>query len=471
MTANVTKLEDNKVRLDVEVSPDAVREGVEAKVRELGRKVRVPGFRPGKAPRRVIENHLGRDYIYYEALQERLPTWYSEAVVETDLRPIDRPEIHFDEPLDEKEGFRFSATVAVRPQAVLREYKGVEVPKGEIEVTEGQVDEQFEQMRGQFATLAAVEGRPLKEGDFAIIDFRGEGMTTGEPLEGGEAEDYMLEVGRGELLPDFEQNLVGMRAGERKQFGVTFPMDYAETSLRGQSVLFHVHLKEIKERELPPLDDEFAKEASEFETLEELRAAVREELEEAEERRAEGEFRARVLDAVSEEADVEVPEVMVEGKVEEMLESFERSLRAQGIEPGQYYQLAGASAQEIKDRVRPDATDTVKKELTLDAVARAEDIRPGEDEVMHQIEHLAEDSDREPHEIAEAMRKNGTFALLEEEIARAKALDFLVENAVPAPMPEKVDVPGAEEAETGEEASVGAIVEAGADNNEESEEK
>ena len=470
MTANVTKLEDNKVRLDVEVPPEAVRKGVEAKVRELGRKVRVPGFRPGKAPRRVIENHLGRDYIYYEALQDKLPTWYSEAVVETDLRPIDRPEIHFDEPLDEKEGFKFSATVAVRPEATLREYKGVEVPREAIEVADEQVDEQLEQMRGQFATLAAVEDRPLEEGNFAIIDFRGEGMTTGEPLEGGEAEDYMLEVGRGELLPDFEQNLVGMRAGERKQFGVTFPVDYAEASLRGQTVLFHVHLKEIKERDLPPLDDEFAKEASEFETLEELRAAIREQLEDAEERRVEGEFRARVLDAVSKGADVEVPEVMVEDKVEEMLGSFERSLRAQGMEPEQYYQLAGTSAQEIKDRVRPDATDTVKKELTLDAVATAEDIRAGEDEVMHQIEHLAEDSDREPHEIAEAMRKNGTYTLLEEEIARAKALDFLAENAAPAPMPEEEELPDAEKAGSGE-ASVEAKVEAGAKENEESEEK
>jgi trigger factor len=472
MTANVTKLEDNKVRLDVEVPPEAVREGVEAKVRELGRKVRVPGFRPGKAPRRVIENHLGRDYIYYEALQERLPTWYSEAVVETNLRPIDRPEIHFDQPLDEQEGFKFSATVAVRPEAELKEYKGLEVPREEVEVTDEQVDEQLEQMRGQFATLAAVEDRPIQEGDFVIIDFRSQRMTTGEPLEGGEAEDYMLEVGRGDLLPDFERNLVGMKAGERKQFGVTFPMDYAEESLRGQSVLFHVHVKEIKERDLPPLDDEFAKEASEFDTLEELHSEVREQLETAEERRVEGDFRTRVLDAVAERAEVEVPEVMVDEKVEEMLESFERSLRAQGMEPGQYYQLAGASAEEVKDRVRPDAADTVRKELALDAVATAEDIRAGEDEVMHQIEHLAEGSDREPEEIAETMRKNGTYALLEEEIARAKALDFLVENAVAAPMPE--DVPGAEQAgpEIGE-ASVGAKVEAGegATENEEREER
>ena len=463
MTANVTKLEDNRVRLDVEVPPEAVREGVEAKIRELGRKVRVPGFRPGKAPRRVIENHLGRDYIYYEALQERLPTWYSEAVVETDLRPIDRPEIHFDEPLDEEEGFKFSATIAVRPEAALGEYKGVEVPKEEVEVTDEQVEEQLEQLRGQFATLAAVEDRPVREGDFVIIDFRGERMTTGEPLEDAEAEDYMLEVGGGELLPDFEQNLVGMKAGERKQFGVTFPMDYAEASLRGQSVLFHVHVKEIKERDLPPLDDEFAKEASEFETLDELRAAVREQLEAAAERRVEGEFRARVLDAVAKEVDVEVPEVMVGDKVEEMLGSFERSLRAQGMDPGQYYQLARTSAQEIKDRVRPDAADTVKKELTLDAVAAAEKIRAGEDEVMREISHLAEDSDREPQELAGTMRKNGTYALLEEEITRAKALDFLVENAAPAPMPEE------EESRTGE-APVEAKTGGGAAENEEREE-
>src|SRR5215218_4233943 len=450
MTANLTKLEDNRVRLDVQVPPEAVRQGVEAKVRELGRKVRVPGFRPGKAPRRVIENHLGRDYIYYEALQEGLPTWYSEAVVETDLRPIDQPEIHFDEPLDEEEGFKFSATVAVRPEAELEEYRGLEVPREEVEVSDEQVDEQLEQMRGQFATLAAVEDRPVQEGDFAIIDFRGERMTTGE------------------LLPDFEQNLVGMKAGERKQFGVTFPMEYTEESLRGQSILFHVHVKEIKERDLPPLDDEFAKEASEFETLEELRAAVREQLEAAAERRVDGEFRTRVLDAVAKEADVEVPEVMVDDKVDEMLGSFERSLRAQGMEPGQYYQLAGTSAGEIKDRVRPDAADTIKKELTLDAVASAERILADEDEVMHQIEHLAEDSDRDPEEITETLRKNGTYALLEEEISRAKALDFLVENAVAAPMPE--DAPGAGEAESGE-ASVAAKVEAGATENEEREER
>ena len=474
MTANVTKLEDNRVRLDVEVPPEAVREGVEAKVRELGRQVRVPGFRPGKAPRRVIENHLGRDYIYYEALQERLPTWYSEAVIEADLRPIDRPEINFDQPLDEEEGFEFSATVAVRPEAELREYKGLEVPKEGVEVPDELVDEQLEQMQGQFATLAAVEDRAVQEGDFVIIDFRGERMTTGEPLEGGEAEDYMLEVGRGDLLPDFEQNLVGTKAGEHKQFGVTFPMDYAEESLRGQTVLFHVSVKEIKERELPPLDDEFAKEASEFETLDELRAAVREQLEAAAERRVEGEFRTRVLDAVAERAEVEVPEVMVDEKIEEMLESFERSLRAQGMEPAQYYQLAGTSAEEVKDRVRPDATDTVKKELTLDAVASTESIRADEDEVMHQIEHLAEDSDREPEEIVETMRKNGTYALLEEEFARAKALDFLVENAVAAPMPEDGEIPGAEESEPESgEASVGAKVEAGggATENEEREEQ
>jgi trigger factor len=270
----------------------------------------------------------------------------------------------------------------------------------------------------------------------------------GGPLEGAEAEDYMLEVGRGELLPDFEENLVGMKAGERKQFGVTFPLDYAEESLRGQSVLFRVHVKEIKERELPPLDDEFAKEASEFETLDELRAAVREELERAEERRVEGEFRTRVLDAAARVAEVEVPEVMVDEKVDEMLGGFERSLRSQGMEPGQYYQLAGTSAQEIKDRVRPDAADTVKKELVLDAIATAEGIEADEEQVMHEISHLAEDSDRDPEELAEIMRKNGTYALLEEEIARAKALDFLVENAVPAAM---LQEDGATENEESEE--------------------
>lgn len=475
MATNVTQLEDNKVRLDVEVSPEAVRKGVEAKVGELRKQIRLPGFRPGKAPRRMIESHLGRDYIYMEALQESLPTWYSQAVVEADLRPIDRPEIDFDDPMDEKEGFKFSATVPVRPRATLGEYKGLEVPKREIEVEDEQVDGQLEELRGQFATLAAVEDRPVQKGDFTIIDFKGESMT-GAPVEGAEAEDYMMEVGGGELLPDFEENLVGMNAGERKQFAVTFPMDYEEESLRGQSVLFNVHVKEIKERDLPELDDEFAKEASEFETLAELRDAMREQISAALEQQVEGEFRGRVLDAVAERAEVEVPDVMVDEKADEMISSFERSIRAQGIEPSQYYQIAGVNIEEMKERVKPDAADTVKKELVLDAVVAAEGIEADEHAVMHEIGHLAEDSGRDPQEIVETMRENGTYSLLEEELARQKALDFLTENAVPVPMPEEPEppseepgleageeTPGAGEEPASGEASVEASVEVGGD--------
>jgi len=436
MTANVTKLEENKVRLDIEVTPETVRQGVEAKIKELGQQVRVPGFRPGKAPRRVIENRLGRDYIYMEALQEQLPGWYSQAIVETDVRPIDQPEIHFDDPLDEEEGFKFSATVEVRPEATLGDYKGVEAPRREVEISDEDVEDRIEELRAQFATLVAVEGRPAQEGDFVILDFSGERLAGG-PLEGAEAEDYMLEIGGGELLPDFEENIVGMNAGERKQFAVTFPLDYAEETLRGESVLFNVHAKEIKERDVPPLDDEFAKEASEFETLGELRIAVREELEATSEQRVEGEFRGRVLDVVAENSEVEIPEVMVHEKAHEMVDSFERSIRSQGMDPEQYYQLAGTNHAEFEERVSPDAEDTVKKELVLDAVAAAENIVAGEDETMHEIGHLAEDSERSVEDIVKTMRRNGTYSMLEEEISRQKALDFLVENATPVPMPEE----------------------------------
>jgi len=468
MTANVTKLEENKVRLDIEVTPDSVRQGVEAKIRELGQQVRVPGFRPGKAPRRVIENRLGRDYIYMEALQEQLPGWYSQAVVETDLRPIDQPEIHFDDPLDEEEGFKFSATVEVRPEANLGNYKGVEVPRREVEVSEDEVASSMEELRGQFATLAAVEERPAEVGDFVILDFSGERLTGG-PLEGAEAEDYMLEIGRGELLPDFEENIVGMSAGGRKQFGVTFPMDYNEESLRGESVLFSVHVKEIKERDLPPLDDDFVKEASEFETLDELRAAMREQLEAAAEQRVDGEFRGRVLDVVAEGAEVDVPEVMVHEKAHEMVDSFERSIRQQGMEPEQYYQIAGTDHHEFEERVAPDAEDTVKKELVLDAVATAEGIVAEEGEVMHEIGHLAEDSERDVEEIAQVLRNNGTYSMLEEEISRQKALDFLVENAVPVAMPEEEETEEGTDDEEAAEEPVEAM--AGATENDEREEQ
>jgi trigger factor len=212
-------------------------------------------------------------------------------------------------------------------------------------------------------------------------------------------------------------------------------------------VLFNVHVKEIKERDLPPLDDDFVKEASEFETLDELRAAVREQLEAATEQRVDGEFRGRVLDVVAEGAEVEIPEVMAHEKAHEMVESFERSIRTQGMEPEQYYQLAGTSHHEFEERVRPDAEDTVKKELVLDAVASAEGIVADEDEVMHEIGHLAEDSERSTEEIAETLRRNGTYSMLEEEISRQKALDFLAENAVPVPEEEIEESADDEEAE------------------------
>jgi trigger factor len=463
MTANIEKLEDNKVRLDVEVPPDEVKKGIEAKVREIGKQVRIPGFRPGKAPRRMIENHVGRDYVYMEALQEGLPGWYSQAVIDSDIRPIDRPEINFDDPLNEKEGFKFSATVEVRPSATLGEYKGLEVPKREVEVDEGQVESQLEELRGQFATLAAVEDRPAKEGDFVIIDFKGEKMTGGE-LPGGDAEDFMMEIGKGEMLPDFEKNLEGMNSGERKQFGVTFPVDYQEESLRGQSALFRVHMKEIKERDLPELDDEFAKEASEFETLDELKGAMREQIEAGMKQQVEGEFKNRVLDAVAAKASVEVPHVMTHDKADEMVRSFERNIESQGIKAEQYYQITGATREDFVEQVHPEAEDTVKKELVLDAVVEAEGIEADEDELNHELGHVAEDSERTVEEVTRTMRENGTYALLQEEMARAKALDFLAENARAVPMPEEGndenesddEAPGAgEEPETGE-----AVVEA-----------
>ncbi|MGI8649678.1 MAG: trigger factor [Rubrobacter sp.] len=464
MTATVTKLEENKVKLEVEVPAEKVREGVEAKVRELRKQVRVPGFRPGKAPRRMIENHVGRDYIYMEALQGSLPNWYSEAVVDADIRPIDRPEINFDDGLDEKEGFKFSATVEVRPSATLGEYKGVEAPKRETSVEEEQVEQSMTELRDQFATLAAVEDRAAKEGDFAVIDFKGELMTGGE-LPGGDAEDFMLEIGQGKLLKDFEDNLVGMNADERKQFAVTFPMDYQEESLRGQSVLFRVHLKEIKEKDLPELDDDFAMEASEFETLEELKGAMREQFQSRIDQQIEGEFRNAVLEVVAGNAEVEVPAVMVSDKANEMVRSFERNMEQRGIKAEQYYQIAGMSREDFLTQVRPDAEDTVKKELVLEAIAGAENLKADPHDVEHEIHHVAEETGRSDEDITAMMQGNGTYTLLEEELARAKALEFLSEHATATSMPEEpeADEEAPDEAEGSEDSEAVAAETTGAE--------
>lgn len=450
MTATVTKLEENKVKLEVEVTAEKVRAGVEAKVRELRKQVRVPGFRPGKAPRKMIENHVGRDYIYMEALQESLPNWYSEAVVDADIRPIDRPEINFDDGLDEKEGFKFSATVEVRPVATLGEYKGVEAPRRELAVEEEQVEQSMTELRDQFATLAAVEGRAAKEGDFTIIDFKGQKLSGGE-LRGGDAEDFMLEIGQGKLIKDFEDNLVGMSAGERKQFAVTFPTNYQEAALRGESALFNVHLKEIKEKDLPELDDDFAMEASEFETLDELRGAMRGQLQERIDGQIEGEFRNAVLDVVAKNAEVEVPAVMVTDKAGEMVTGFERNMQRQGITAEQYYQITGMSREDFVTQVRPDAEDAVKKELVLDAIVETENLEADPHDIEHEMYHVAEEVGQTVEQVTQAMKANGTYALMEEELRRAKALEFLSENAKAVPMPEEPEQSDESDAETNTE--------------------
>ncbi|HJW75687.1 MAG TPA: trigger factor, partial [Thermoleophilia bacterium] len=272
MKTEVKPLAENEVVLEVEVPPDDIRDKVEKTITRLSREMSVPGFRKGHVPRAVVLSRLGKDYVLSETLRDHLASWYGEAVGEAKLDPVSQPDIDFDDFTDE-DAFAFTAKVQVRPTPVLGQYKGLEAPRRSVNVTDAQVDAQLALLQERLASLKPVGGRPVGEDDFVVIDL--EGSRDGQPIEGAQAQDYMTQVGQGALLPGFEDALVGMQGGEEKEFPVIFPDDYGVEELQGAEAAFRVKVKEIKEKVAPELDDDFAKEASEFETLAELRDDVR----------------------------------------------------------------------------------------------------------------------------------------------------------------------------------------------------
>ncbi len=427
MRTDVKSIEENEVLLTVEIPSDVVKTSYERTLSRLARETQVPGFRKGRVPRQIVLQRLGEDYVRNQTLNDALPDWYESALTESHVDAVSVPEIDFDA-FDQEAEFSFTAKVQVRPTPVLGEYLGVHVPRRSVEVTDAQVEAQLAMLQERLASLTPVEGRAVAPDDFVLLDL--EGTSDGKPIDGAKASDYMTQVGHGRLVPGFEDNLEGMVVGEDKEFGITFPDDYQAEELRGKDAVFKVHVKEIKTKVVPALDDAFAADASEFATIAELRADVRSRLETAQEASARREFAAGVVDAVVANAVVTVPPAMVERETHELLHDLESTIGEQGLTMDAYLAALQKTAEEVEQEMRPRAEHIVKRRLVLEAVSEAEQLAVSDDELRERIKADAQALGREPEQLVIDVWASGRQDLMRAELLMAKTVDFLVEHAV-----------------------------------------
>jgi trigger factor len=426
----VTELPDSRVRLEAEVPGEELEKRVQRAATAIGRDLRLPGFRKGKVPGPMVIQRMGREAVVEQAVRDSLPEWYEEAILRSGVSTVGDPKLDLD--LDEVPAagapLNFSIEVSVTPKATLGEYKGLEVGRRSPEVPEGAVDHELEHLRERFARVETVD-RPLAQGDMAIVDFAG--SVDGEPFAGGEARDYMLEIGGGRLVEGFEEQLLGAKAGESRTVEIDFPDDYHSEDLRGKHAVFEVDVKDVRQKELPALDDDFAAEASEFDTTDELRADIEHKLLHAQEHSIEDEFREAVVDAAVSEANVALPDELVTARAEEMWERTERALQAQGIDPATYYTTSGKTREQVIEETKQDAARQLGRESVLEAVAEAEGIEADDDELLEALASAAERERSKPEKLLERLVKSGRDLPIRREIRLRKAVDVMVESAQP----------------------------------------
>jgi len=426
---SVSKQEGDSVVLEVEVPGDQVKASVDRTIGKMAKQVNIPGFRKGKVPRPVIVSNVGKEAILAQALSDALPEWYEAAVRDADVKPIDQPELDFEAIEDEDKPFSFKATVQLPPRPVLGKYTGLEAEKMVVEVEESEVEEQIERLQLSVAKLEAIERETAEDGDFVLIDFTG--YLDGEPLEGGAGKDHMLELGSGSFIPGFEDGIAGMKKGETKKLQLAFPDNYQPEHLAGREVEFEVILKEIKERVLPEADDEFAAEASEFDTIEELRQDIEDRIRRAREENAESAFRQKLIELAVSEAQVEVPAPMIETKVGEMKEELARTLQAQGATMEMYLEQTGMGEDALRERLSAQAEVYVKQELVLDTIADIEGIEVTEEDIEQEIRETAEKMGYDPDAMLEGARDAGHYQVVRRDLLRRGAIDVLADKAVP----------------------------------------
>jgi trigger factor len=434
METTVKELPDSRVRVDVDVDPKDVEGSINRTAQQLGQDMKLPGFRKGKVPAEMVVQRLGRETVLTQALESSLADWYERAMLESGVNPVGDPKLDLSDLPDEGKPLRFSIEVAVRPGATLGDYKGLEVGRTEPEVPEEAVEGELGRLREGFAKLNPVD-RAAKPGDALLIDY--EGKIDGEPFEGGAARDYLLELGEGRVLPELEKALEGAKPAEERQAQVPFPDDYPAEEVAGKTADFEIKVREVREKELPELDDDFAAEASEFDTLAELREHISDQIKAVLERQIAERFQESALDAAVANATVELPEPVVQARAEEMWRRVERSLQRQGMDADSYLQIQGKTREEMIKQARPDAERALKREAVLEAVAEAEGIEVSEEDMLEALQIPPGHEDHghpEPADALEEIRKSGREELLKDDLRMRRALELLAEEANPIPM-------------------------------------
>ncbi len=425
MSLQLEKLEKNMAKLTIEVSAEELDKAIEAAYRKNKNKISIPGFRKGKAPRKMIEQMYGREIFYEDAANALIPEAYEKALEECTEDIVSAPKIDVTQ-IEAGKPFIFTAEVALKPEVTLGKYKGVKVDRIDAAVTDEEVDAEIDKERERNARTITVEDRAVKDGDMTIIDF--EGFVDGVAFEGGKGENYPLTIGSGAFIPGFEEALVGAELGKETDVNVTFPEDYQAEELAGKAAVFKCTVKEIKEKELPALDDEFASEVSEFDTLAEYKEDVKKKLGEKKEADAKNAKEDAVIDAIIEDAKMEIPDAMLETQQRQMVEDFAQRIQSQGLTMEQYMQFTGMTAATLLEQVKPQALKRIQSRLVLEAVVAAENITATEEEFEEEVKTMAEAYQMETDKVKELLGENGKKQVMED-VCIKKAVDFVVENA------------------------------------------
>ncbi|WP_338451448.1 trigger factor [Niallia oryzisoli] len=424
MSAKFEKQEGNQGVLTVEVDAETVNKSLDSAFQKVVKQVNVPGFRKGKMPRALFEKRFGVESLYQDAIDLMLPEAYSAAIDETGIEPVDRPEIDVEQ-IEKGKTFIFTAKVTVKPEVKLGEYKGLEVEAFDTTVTDEDVDNEIKALQERQAELVVKEEGKAENGDTVVMDF--EGFVDGEAFEGGKAENYSLELGSGQFIPGFEEQLVGLAAGESKDVEVTFPEEYHAAELAGKPAVFKVTLHEIKAKELPELDDEFAKDVDdEVETLDALKEKIKSRLEHDKKHQAEHHIQDAVVEKATQNAEIDVPPVMINNEVDRMLQEFEQRLQMQGMNLELYFQFSGQNEEALREQMNEEAEQRVRGSLTLEAIAKAENIEVTDEEINEELEKMAGMYNMTVDNIQKAL---GSLDGLKGDLQARNTVKFLVDNS------------------------------------------
>src|SRR5699024_8984147 len=425
VTAQWEKQEGNEGILTINVSADEFEKALDQAFKKVVKDVSLPGFRKGRIPRNIFEKRFGVESLYQDAVDIVLPKAYSEAIDETGIFPVDQPSVDIEE-IERGKDLVFTCEVTVKPEVKVGEYKGLEVEEESVEVTEEDLKQEMKALEESQAELVLKEEGNIEEGDTVVIDF--EGFLDGEPFEGGKGENHPLEIGSGQFIPGFEEELIGKTAGEDTEITITFPTDYHAEDLAGKEAMFKVQIHEMKEKEVPELDDEFAKDVDEeVETLEELKAKKKDELLKQKEQDIENKKRETLIGKVTENAEVDIPEAMVNSEMDQMMNEFDQKLQMQGMNLETYFQFSGQTEEQLKEQMKDDALARVKTNLTLEAIIHAEDLEVSDEDIDKEVDKMAEMYKMEKDQILGML--GGNADILKEDLKMQKAISFLVDES------------------------------------------